>query len=114
MRVATLIVLFLFTTFAYAGEGSGLGTITTLYVKPNANWVRVNFSNTIKNPDGCDENGLQFYVFELDGSKASDRFYSALLAAYAAKKNISFWISGCSTAEPWGIERPKIYDMYMQ
>lgn len=114
MKIILVVFVFLIPSIVSAGESSGVGKITMLYVKPDASWVRVNFSNAIKNPDSCNENGLGFYVVELDDSKESDRFFSSLLAAYAAQKNISFWISGCSTAMPWGVERPKIFDMYMQ
>jgi len=106
------IVLFLISTLAYSGAGSGVGKIELLYVKPNANWMKIHFSREIVNPNGCEKTG--FYIVELDDSKASDRFYSALLAAYAAQKDIHFWISGCSSVKPWGGNRPKVYDIYMQ
>ena len=106
------ICLLLLMPLAHAGFDSGVGKITMLYMKPNANWVRINFSKPIKNEKNCGEKG--FYIAELDDSRASDRFYSALLAAHAAQRDVSFWISGCSDVAPWGSTRPKIYDTYLR
>ncbi|MCL2914641.1 hypothetical protein L2725_12770 [Shewanella corallii] len=98
--------------FALAGTGSGDGQIKLLYVHPSNNWIRVDFTQGIQNPDNCEGSG--FYIVELNDSKSSDRFYSAILSAYAAQKTVYFWIAGCSSVAPWGKRRPKIYDIYMK
>jgi hypothetical protein len=108
-----IIYLLLFSGITSAGVGSGAGTIDQLYTKADGSMVRVLFSNGIKNPDpgSCPDN--RWYIVELDSSAGSNRFYSTLLAAYMAKKSVSFWVDGCTTETYWSTRSPTITDIYM-
>ncbi|GAB6260086.1 hypothetical protein L4174_005535 [Photobacterium sp. CCB-ST2H9] len=112
MKKMIFLFLLLFTPgMALANAMSAQGYITQLYVKPGSNFVRVTFSQPIVNTENCEKSGS--YIAELDDSKSSDRFYSALLAAHMAQKKVSFWIAGCTSGEYWGGKHPKIYDIYI-
>ncbi len=111
MKKLCLLCMFI-SSFVFGGEGSGIGKITLLHIDAAGTQVRVNFSQPIKNPDNCQK--TEFYMHELDDSPGSDRFLSALLAAYAAQKNVSFWIEGCTKRGYWGATRPTLHDMYMR
>ena len=96
---------------AYAGVGSGQGTIDHLYINDAGTIVRVGFSEPIKNPDGCTKSTI--YLHLLSNDDASSRFLSALLTAYTTKSTVSFWVSGCTSAPWWGGSFPDIHDIYM-
>lgn len=93
------------------GDGSNWGKITELYVDAEMTVLRLQFSRPIVNPANCE--GGDFYVRELDGSEASDRFMRAVLAAHLANRNVKFWIEGCTAAQWWGHTRPQIHDIYI-
>ncbi|BDU40901.1 hypothetical protein [Vibrio nigripulchritudo] len=104
--------LFLLPNLVLAsGVSSDKGQIKLINMQREGNFVRVDFSQPIKNPGNCE--GTSFYVAELNDSAGSNRFYSALLAAYTSKQTVNFWISGCTKQKYWGQTRPAIYDIYM-
>lgn len=90
---------------------SGKGLITQFYMNSHGNFLRVKFSKDVVNPAGCE--GEDFYINELTDTEGSNRFYSTVLAAYMAKKEVSFWISGCSNNRYWDKTRPRIWDIYV-
>lgn len=110
---AAILLLIASTMTAHAvGVGSGWGTITQLNIPADGSMVKIWFSQPIVNPAGC--TGGEFYIRELDNSVASNRFLSAILTAFTAKKNVSFWIEGCTQNPWWGKTRPQLYDVYMK
>lgn len=111
MKKAVIFLMLCLSVSSWA-DGSGFGTITQFYVNRAGNLVRIHFSEPIVNPSNC--GGAAFYIGELDDTPGSDRFYSALLAAYTAKKQVNFWISGCTQGSWWGSTRPKIADIYIK
>lgn len=106
-----LLSLIFISTSIFAGEGSGTGKITELYVDAKGTIVRIKFSQPTKNPHSCQK--AEFYMIELDGGPGSSRYLSALLTAYTAQKNVSFWIHGCTRGSYWGGTRPQLHDIYM-
>lgn len=92
-------------------RSSGTGTITQFYTNPTGTFLRIKFSEGIINPDACE--GTSFYIAELDDSTGSDRFFSTVLAAFMAKKNVSFWVNGCTSRRFWDKTRPRIRDIYV-
>ena len=93
------------------GDGSNWGTIEQLYVDAAGTVLRIDFSRDVVNPSGCQ--GGDFYVRELDGSPASDRFVKTVVAAQLADRKVKFWVEGCSKAQWWGKTRPQIIDIYI-
>ncbi|GLQ76324.1 hypothetical protein [Vibrio penaeicida] len=106
----SVIVLIPSLSFA-AGVTSDKGQVKLINVQREGNFVRVDFSQPIKNPGNCE--GASFYIAELSDSSGSNRFYSALLTAYTSKSTVSFWVSGCTKQKYWGQTRPAIFDIYM-
>lgn len=94
-----------------AGESSGWGEITELNINKHGR-VRIKFSKPIVNPDNCER--TEFYIVESDDSVGAKQFFSAILAAHTAGKQVSFWISGCTPGKHWGFTRPMAYDIYMK
>ena len=111
MRIFFLIAVFFISDFSFASGDSGYGKITELYLNHVGGFVRIRFSQPIANPDGCQ--GEEYYIAELDDTVGSNRFYSALLSAYASQKKVKFWLNGCTTNAYWQKTRIKIYDIYM-
>jgi hypothetical protein len=105
-------VIWAYAPPAYAGEGSGLGYITELYVPATGAMVMVRFSAPIKNPGNC--GGTEFYVKELDDSRSSTRYLAILSSAFFDKKMVYFYIEGCTRGEHWGKTRPQLFDVYVQ
>lgn len=93
------------------GDGSNWGTIKQLYVDAAGTVLRIDFSRDVVNPSGCE--GGDFYVRELDGSPASERFMKTVVAAHLANKKVKFWVEGCTKARWWGKTRPQIIDIYI-
>ena len=91
--------------------GTGWGRITEVYVDAEMSVIRLQFSEPIVNPAGCQ--GADFYVRELDGSPASGQFLSTVLDAHLADRKVKFWIEGCSASPWWGKTRPQIHDIYI-
>ena len=112
MRVIILLITAIFTFSANAGQASSYGKITNFHTRADGLMLKIDFSETIVNPGNCE--GAGFYIAELDDSPASQRFYSAILTAFTAKKSVQFWISGCTQNQWWGKTRPRIYDIYIQ
>ncbi len=110
MNKLSLLFIFL-SSFAFGGIGSGNGKITQLYINATGTLVRVKFSQPIKNPGNCPRS--EFYIRDLYDNSGSDRFLSALLAAYTAQKNVSFWVDGCTERNYWGGTWPRIHDIHM-
>ena len=79
----------------FAGASSGNGKITELYINAKGTLVRLQFSEGIINPAGCQKSN--YYIAELDQSNGDSRFLASLVAAYAAQSTIMFWINGCTT-----------------
>jgi hypothetical protein len=92
-----------------AGSSSGWGTISEFYVSGNGAVIRIRFSEEIINPGECGAG--EFYMKELDDSAGSNRFYSAMLAAYSSKKQVQFWVLGCTDIAWWGNTRPVIHEV---
>ena len=111
MKKLLLAALFA-SSSASAGVGSGTGKITELYTNASGSIARIQFSAAIKNPDNCGKS--TFYMVELNDSAGSNRFYSTLLAAHAAQKDVSFWVHGCTNGTYWGGTQPKITDIYFK
>jgi len=111
IKLLLLPVLLALSLNLFAGTGSGSGTIDHLYINDAGTLVRIGFSQPIKNPDGCSKSTI--YLHELTNSDGSDRFLSALLTAYASKRTVSFWVSGCTVAPWWGGSFPDFNDIYM-
>jgi hypothetical protein len=106
----TAITLFL-PTYSFAGQGSGWGKIIELNINKHGR-LMIRFSKKIVNPDNCQRG--DFYIVEKSDSNAANRFYSAILAAHAANKDVQFWISGCTKNKHWGYTRPTPYDIYIK
>lgn len=112
-RILVAIFLLLSVVKVHAvGTGSGWGTITQVNIPASGGMVRFSFSQPIVNPAVCE--GTDFYVRELDNSVASSRYLSAILTAYTAQKEVSFWIEGCTQGQWWGKTRPQPDDIYMR
>jgi len=109
-RVLAIALLSLSSTITYAGDASGAGKITMLNIPATGDFVAIKFSQDIKN-QGCGDNTM--YLLETPADGSADQAYSALLSAYMAKTTVSFWISGCTTVEPWGKTWPKVFDVYL-
>jgi len=106
-----LFSLLLISSSIFAAEGSGVGKIKELYIDAQGTFVRLQFSQPIKNPENCQK--AVFYMLELDDSPGSNRYLSSVLAAYMAQKNVSFWINGCTKKSYWGGTQPQLHDIYM-
>ena len=107
-----LIVLMTVSSYVFAGAGSGNGKITQMHIDALGTRVRINFSEPIVNPEGCQK--AEFYMLELNDSNSSSRYVAALLSAYTAEKTVYFWISGCTTGQYWGGTRPQLHDIYLK
>lgn len=106
----TALIVFL-PSYSFAGQSSGWGKITQLNINKHGR-LMIRFSQKIVNPEECERG--EFYIVEKDESSGVDRFYSAILAAHAANKSVSFWISGCTKNKHWGYTRPTLYDIYIR
>lgn len=93
------------------GDGSNWGKIEELYVDAAGTVLRLQFSRDVVNPSRCE--GGDFYVRELDGSAASERFVKTVVAAHLANRKVKFWVEGCTKARWWGKTRPQIIDIYI-
>jgi hypothetical protein len=93
------------------GDGSGVGYITEFYLNAPGNFVRIKFSQPIKNPEGCE--AAEFYVRELNETAGATRFLAILSSAYFERKEVSFYIQGCSENKWWGATRPSLWDIYV-
>ena len=91
-----------------AGTGSGIGKITKLWVNAEGTAAYITFSQPIVQGE-C--GGAGMYIAELDETQGSNRFYSTLLSAAISKKNVAFWIDGCTESEYWGSTRSVIRDI---
>ncbi len=118
MKLLISACMLVIISFASAGEaladgdaGSGWGKIEEVYVDAQGSVLRLQFSEKVVNPGGCE--GADFYVRELDDSVASDRFLRVVLAAHLAGRKVKFWVDGCSKSQWWGKTRPQIYDIYI-
>lgn len=93
------------------GDGSNWGKITEVYVDAKMSVMYVKFSREIVNPANCD--AADFYMRELDGSEASDRFVRVVLAAHLANRKVKFWVDGCTKSQWWAKTHPVIHDIYI-
>jgi len=111
-RPIAFILLLVASSQLFAGASSGNGKITELYINAKGTLVRLQFSEGIINPAGCQKSN--YYIAELDQSNGDSRFLASLVAAYAAQSTIMFWINGCTTHPHWGGTQPKLNDIYMR
>ncbi len=111
MRYLIITFLVLITFNANAGVNTDWGTITELTTNSSGSYIRLRFSEPIQN-DGCE--GVEYYMKELDETSGSNRFMSTVLAAYTARKQVKFWISGCTSAQFWGKTRPQISTIWVK
>jgi len=109
-KLLMITIILLGSQLTTAGEMSGLGTITGINMPASGEMIRINFSLPFKNPSNC--TGSDMYIKEITND-ASNRFVSTVLAAYMAKKQVEFWIDGCTTKTWWGKTQPQIYDIYI-
>ena len=112
MKKLIFSILFMFSTSLFAGSPgpSGWGKMTEVYVTADGSIVRIRFDQPI-NQYNCGA-GV-FYVRELD-SPNSDRFLSTLLSAFAAGREVNFWIDSCTSSAWWGNTRPQPHDIYVR
>ena len=105
---ATAFCLFWQPSFADGwATSNGSAHITTIDVESGV--VRVWYSATDDgNPDACANTGVFILA---DDTKNGDRQYAALLAAHAANKAISLWVSGCWAG--WGSTWPKLASLFV-
>ena len=111
-KPTAFILLLVASSQLFAGASSGNGKITELYINAKGTLVRLQFSEGIINPAGCQKSN--YYIAELDQSNGDSRFLASLVAAYAAQSTIMFWINGCTTYAHWGGTQPKLNDIYMR
>ena len=110
LRIISGTSLLIMSTSAIAGESSGRVRITELYMPASGGLVRVRVDKPIVNPDQC--GGSEFYIKELTAAQ-EDRFVSVVMSAFLAGKEVSFWISGCTTGSYWYATRPVMSDIYV-
>ena len=91
MRVIVSILLVFGVMKAFAYDGWSSGEITKIRIQPNK--ILITQKNA-SNPVPC---GNAKYIFLAQGDTAYERnMFATLLTAYAAKKEVSLAISGCS------------------
>lgn len=103
---ATMIV----PSVAVAGQSSGPGKINALYMNTAGSVIRIEFNQTIVNPDQC--GGENYYILEITNAN-QDRYISVLMSAFYAGKTVGFWVSGCTSTPYWGATRPVVADIYV-
>lgn len=115
MKMRTIMfvcLLLLVGSSTNAGVTSGTGTIKMVNIRADGTVMRIDFSQPIQNPDGC--GAAEFYVRELGTDAGSNRFVAAVLSAYMANRQVSFFISGCTQNPYWGATRPMPFDIYIR
>ena len=105
-----LLTLSIFHQTAWAGDYSGLGKITGLYMAANGSFMRINVQAATVNPGHC--GGADYYIVELN-TPQQDRFVSTVMSAFLAGKPVNFWIDGCTAGTYWGVTRPVPVDIYV-
>lgn len=104
----SIIVISLISSYSYAGKTSGWGTIESLLVRGDSKVVRVIFSKTQENPDGC-TGAADWYINEL--TSENNVFMSQLIAAFYSQKEVRFWIAGCTSGLHYNKTWPNMYDI---
>lgn len=107
----TAALVFLVFSRAALADGwetsNGSGRITSMSAESGV--VRIWYPATdASNPDSCANTGV---LVLYDDSKNGDRQYAALLAAHAAGKSVSFWVSGCYSG--WGTTWPRMASVFV-
>jgi hypothetical protein len=114
ISVLTVVASLLIGGTAAAGAWSKKGTINVVRLPGSGDSIRIDFSEDIVQPDEDNPcGGAEYYIRELDETAGSSRFVSAVLAAFLAGKQVSFWIKNCTTNAHWGSTRPQPADIYI-
>jgi hypothetical protein len=87
---------------ALAGGTSANGTIQAIQVDGGDQIVVIVGTSTWSNPDSCQSSG---YVIVQGSNVWYKEMLGTVLAAQAAGKTVSFYLSGCVTL-PWGVSAP--------
>lgn len=87
----SIFISLLCSSTANAGGNTDWLTITSIYSYSDG-VVLINVSPSHTDPDGCGNPG-SVYV----DNNASEKLYTTALAAFAAGKQVSFYMSGCVT-----------------
>lgn len=107
--------LFVFIAFssapAMAGAGMVRGHITYVWTAPGGGALRIGLDQPINFPGNCQMNDFLWVVLP-QGVEAS-RYVAAVMTAYSTKSEVNFWVSHCSTDQPWGGTHPVPDDIYV-
>ena len=91
MRLFLNLSLILFSACSFSYDGWSTGEVTKIRVQSNKILIT---QKSASNPVPCDNAS---YIYLAQGDSAYQRnMFATLLTAYAAKREVSFAISGCS------------------
>lgn len=88
-----LILIFVMSSVSYAAGTTGWGKISILYV--NNYWTDVALQSVTDNPDNC-PSAAYYALVPTDANYSA--LHATLMAAQAAGKDVSFYVSGCATS----------------
>ena len=109
MVLTALILAFSANSYASVGGSSGQGKISYMYQRSFDGLLAVYKEDGVwDNPDGCDHSDRIVLTKANNGSRSE--FYSALLAAQMANRNIKAYLFDC--VEWNGVKYPKIEGLY--
>lgn len=103
------LISFAFLTIAsvaLAAGNSGARSIAAISVEAGY-FAMVYGTTAFDNPDACGNSTMAMLPASNAGYK---EMLAVALSAFAAEKNVSFWLNGC-VATPWGFTVPQIYSI---
>ena len=100
-----------FDTKAEASACSVTGHITQVWLGNTGNGLRVSLDAPVPNCAGCGDTSILMY-YASSGPDAS-RFFAGVMTAFALGKQVSFWISSCTSPGEWGATHPIMDEIWV-
>lgn len=109
MRVAVVLALVVWSSYACAGGASGDRQLARVRVISGDLIVLDVSEQDFNNPDNCGSASLTVIN---QAEPGADRKLTLALAAFMAGKRVGMWFDGCSST-PWGYTAPHASTLYL-